>query len=328
MTYSSDHLIFTLDDVKQSASAILDSKPDAIIAYRLLREVLRVPQGDAELAKLEKAALTSKWVVNLEVAQQPDGSWGRFHSQDTKAKTTFRTTEEAIDRAFALGFNPNSVVLTRAQQYILDVLHGHAHITDRFEKHAAWPLLVKLFLAGRLAQIDPSDQTLVLFWVFLEEVAEQAFASGNYRLEDEATAYLILSGILLPQGFLESQHALWILSAHNLPGEIDHCLVDWIWHKPNGVRYLRASLENPHPRQIGYWLRSMNILSRFASWRDVSLGTLNGLWNQRDEQGLWDFGSDIARIADFPISDSWRKANARKQDYSTCILALLRKYFD
>ena len=115
---------------------------------------------------MKNAALQSKWVRQLEDAQLPDGSWGRFHSQDTKKKTVFRTTEEAIDRAFALGLEPGDGLLTRVSQYIQNVLDGDAQITDRDEKNEAWPLLVKFILAGRLAQIDPANQLLDPFWTY------------------------------------------------------------------------------------------------------------------------------------------------------------------
>jgi hypothetical protein len=72
----------------------------------------------------------------------------------------------------------------------------------------------------------------------------------------------------------------------------------------------------------------MNILSRFPSWLTMSQGTLNWLWQQKDEDGYWDFGSQTSFCIDFPISESWRKPLNRRVDYSTCALALLRRVFD
>ncbi|MFZ0531751.1 MAG: hypothetical protein WAM09_01120 [Anaerolineales bacterium] len=328
MTDAPDRVIFTHEEVRYSAREILHAKPDAILAQRLLRDVLGVLPNDPELKEAKEASASSMWVRQLEAAQLPDGSWDRFHSQDIKTKTVFRTTEEAIDRAYALGLEPDHVVLTRARQYIQNVLHADAQITDRDEKNEAWPLLVQFIVAGRLAQIDPTNKMLDSFWRYLAEVANQAFASGNYCLEDEAAAYLRLSGIHVPQGFLESQHALWIISSRKLPYQLDRSLVEWLWNKPDGIRYLRAPLAEPKPYHIGYWLRSMNIITRFSSWREITVDTLNNLWEQRDNDGLWDFGSDISRSIDFPLSESWRQSTKRKMDYSTCILVLLCKYFD
>ena len=115
---------FTLAQVQKSACVVLAANPEAILAYRLLREVLRVPPNDPELAQVKKAVLKSKWVRQLEQSQLSDGSWGRFHTQDTKQKTVFRTTEEAIDRSFALGLEPGDKVLSRVSRYIQDVLQG------------------------------------------------------------------------------------------------------------------------------------------------------------------------------------------------------------
>jgi hypothetical protein len=322
-----DLATFTLTDVHQAARVLLEANPEAILTYRLLREVLQVPSNSPELAKAKEAALNSKWVRQLEESQLPDGSWGRFHSQDTKIKTAFRTTEEAIDRAVALGLEPGDRILKRVSRYIQDALLGDTHITDLNEKAESWPLLVNYILAGRLGQIDPANKLLDSLWIYLVEVAQQAFASGNYCQEDESAAYLRMSGVHVPGGFLESQHALWILSSRQLPHQLDHALVSWIWHKPDGIRYIRTTMQNPSSRQIGYWLRSMNLLSRFGSWREISLDSLNHLCEQRDKQGLWDFGSDIARSIDFPLSESWRHSISRKLDYSTCILVLLRKFF-
>jgi hypothetical protein len=319
---------FSLADIHLSVQALLRENPDPIPTYRLLNEVLHLPAGDKDLQRARCSALNSIWSRQLVEAQLPDGSWGRFHSQDTKKKTVFRTTEEAIDRAFALGCEPDQAVLNKARQYILNVLGGATRITDRDEKSESWPLLIKFMLEGRLAQIDPGEPRLDLSWKYLAEVTRQAFASGRYSMADEANAYFELSEIHLPKGFLESQHALWILCSRQLPTQLERALVEWVWHKPDGIRYLRAPLHDLQPRLIAYWLRSMNILTYFSSWREVSLTMLNRLWGMRDDMGLWDFGPQIARSIDFPISESWRERGKRKVDYSTCVLALLRRYFD
>ncbi len=326
---------FSPDDISCLAREILATQPDPVPAYRLLNEVLRLPSDDPEHAKARMAVGQSRWVRQLEAAQLADGSWGRFHSQDTQVKSIFRTSEEAIDRAFSLGLDPGHPVLSRATAYIEQVLAGQAHITDLKEKNEAWPLLIRFILAGRLAallgrwpQIDPQHPLIYDSWESLLEVAKRAFASGHYRLADEVKAFLAITGIHVPKGFLESQHALWIISARPLPGQLERDLVDWVWNKPDGIRYVRVPLANPRPRTIAYWLKSMNILARFASWRQVSAIALNNLWQQRDAQGLWDFGSQAAQSRDFPLSENWRQRMKRKVDYSTCVLVVLRRWFD
>jgi hypothetical protein len=321
------HLLFSLESLQYSAQAIFSLQPGSIVTWRLLRHVLGFPADHARLADARVALSGNHWVQQLVAAQLPDGSFGRFHSQDTKQHTVFGTSEQAIDRAFALGLEPDHPLLTRMRSYIQQALQGQFHITDPDEKNDAWPLLIRLILAGRLAQIAPSDKLVEPFWQYLEEVTQSAFKSGSYQLEDEVDAYRRLSGVHIPKGFLESQHALWVLSTRPLARPLESALLRWVLNKPDGIRYIRAPLQAPEPNRIGYWVRSMVLLSRFTKWQELSLCILNQIWELRDEQGWWDFGKQLGKCAEFPLSDSWRYRIHRKMDHSTHMLVILRKCF-
>jgi hypothetical protein len=320
--------IFSQADIHAAAERILESQPDPVPKYRLMNEVLRMGEQDLELTQTKQKLAQSKWIHQLQDAQLPDGSWGRFHSQDTKVKSIFRTSETAIDRAFSLGLDHTHPVLIHAKIYIVDVLSGRARISDREEKNEAWPLLIRYILAGRLAQIEPSNPILEEGWNYLSEITKRTFASGGYRQADEAAAFLQVTNTRVPNGFIESQHALWILSARQLPGQLERQLVDWLRKKPDGIRYIRTPFSNPTPKTIGAWLRSMNILTRFAAWKPACIDMLNQLWRLRGADGLWNSGPQTARFTDFPISEDWRHVINRKVDYSTSLLALFRKLFD
>jgi hypothetical protein len=328
MALSQAQSTFTLDDVQKAAQQILQTKPDPIPAYRLLHEVLRLPEGDHGLQKAQSSIEYSKWVKQLKDAQLPDGSWGRFHSQDTRVKSVFRTSEEAIDRAISLGLGPDHPALASAKNYIENVLVGHAQITDWNEKNDAWPVLIRIILAGKLAEIFPTSFALESSWLYMAEVAQQSFSSGEYRLADEINAHLQVSTIHVRRSFLESRYAISLLSARCLPDQLERKLVEWIWNKPDGMHYLGAPLSKPVPHRMAYWLKSMNILCHFPYWKEVSVMYLNELWEDRDENGWWDFGPPSEMCRDFPISENWRQPANRKIDFSTSILVVLRRYFD
>jgi hypothetical protein len=84
MNHLTDAVRFSLEDVLNSAGNVLAMAPDGVLAYRLKREVLRLPAEEPELIRLKNGVMKSKWVHQLDEAQLPDGSWGRFHSQNTK----------------------------------------------------------------------------------------------------------------------------------------------------------------------------------------------------------------------------------------------------
>ncbi len=328
MAHSHPAVLFSVAEIEQAADSILRERPGPIPTFRLLKEVLHLPPEDLQLRNAKAAMEQDKWVIQLREAQLANGSWGRFHSQDTSIKSIFRTSEEAIDRAFALGLDVSHPQLSRAAGYIERALAGRAQVTDRAEKNEAWPLLLRFILAGRLAQIEPANPLVKEDWECLAEVTRRAFGSGFYLQADEAQAFVQLTGTRVPGGFIESQHALWILASRPLPKNLERQLVNWVWGKPDGMRYLRAPLSSPTPKTIIAWLRSMSILSRFPSWRKVSADGLNQLWQQRNPAGLWDFGPQTRWCMDLPISESWRTRINRQVDYSTCMLSIFRRYLD
>ena len=83
--------VLTLKQVENAAEVVLAKDPEPVVKARLLREVLVRPADDSEYLKAKADARESKWVRQLEEAQCDDGSWGRFHTENTKARSTFPT---------------------------------------------------------------------------------------------------------------------------------------------------------------------------------------------------------------------------------------------
>ena len=87
--------------------------PDPVPRFRLLRDVLGKSKGHSEYDDAEQRLLESRWVVRLALSQQSDGTWGRFHTQDTKTQQPFSTTESALQVALDSGLDRTSEVLRR-----------------------------------------------------------------------------------------------------------------------------------------------------------------------------------------------------------------------
>ncbi len=92
----------TIQIIEQSAQRILDTQPDATVRIRLLRDVLRLPAQDEVLLNAQQDVTKSRWVQELVQEQQSDGSWGRLHSRDSRARTRIVTTEVGVERALAI----------------------------------------------------------------------------------------------------------------------------------------------------------------------------------------------------------------------------------
>jgi len=103
--------IFSQADITSLAHQILDLEPDPVPRYLVLRDILHYSPTEAAFQEAEKILYTSRWIIGLAETQHPDGTWGRFHTQDTRVKSPFPTTEFAIHRALALGLDRRSPIL-------------------------------------------------------------------------------------------------------------------------------------------------------------------------------------------------------------------------
>jgi hypothetical protein len=185
---------------------------------------------------------------------------------------------------------------------------------------------VRLFAAATLAQIDPNLHALGGVWNLWTTIAERTLASGEYDPEAEIRAHRELSGASVKNSYLvlRNRYALTLLGsrAGQLPKKLERTLVSWIWRDERGIGYLDAPLSRVPPRmQTGFldrWFTSLEIVSRFPSWGGFAVDAMDWLWSQQDERGLWDFGP-----VSVPLSESRRRKENRRHDWSMRILALL-----
>jgi hypothetical protein len=117
---------FSGQDLEHTAEELLARDLDPGPRVRLLRDVLGVAADDRRYSQAQSGLQGGRWVQLLEAAQETDGSWGRFHTRDTKVKTRFPTCEFAIMRGLSLGLDKASSVLLRAMDYMRRVLRGEA----------------------------------------------------------------------------------------------------------------------------------------------------------------------------------------------------------
>jgi hypothetical protein len=320
------------DLVQATAQRILALDPDPVVRWLLLRDLLGGEPGNRELARAQELLLTSRWVRQLEGEQWEDGSWGRLHSMDHGAGQRIPTTEVGVERALALGLPADHPVLVRAADYLTAVLQGTIAPRDRPEKNDRWPTGVQLFAAAALALIQPESPVLDVVWELWGEIARRALRSGMYDAQAESDAHRELTGATVVGSYLvlNNRYSLTLLGARPqaLPPELEGGLVGWVWGLSQGVGYLGERLRPAPRRQTGgsfdRWLRSVELLSPFPSFRRVGAEAIEWLWAKRTAAGFWDFGPRPDSPA-LPLSESWRKRDARPIDWTTRVLRLLRR---
>jgi len=319
--------------IVDAADRLLQRQADPVPRYRILRDIVRRPQGDLGLTEGKKAMLSSRWVAELMAEQSHHGGWARFHSMDTKARRKIPTTEFAVWRAVQLGVEPSDKVLVRATTYLERLLTGTLKWPGHKEPNDRWPTGQEMFAAATLAEVRPEHgllEPICRKWI---QIAEQAFTSGRYDPEDEWRAHCRLTGATTMRNsylVMNNRYAMRLLACyeHRLSDRTEKALVEWVWQDCGKLGYLDAPLAEPvgrlSPTVIERWFRSQMIMSRFRSWPSKMRETVRRLWDMQNADGVWDFGPTVG----LRLSENWRRRMSRAIDHSVHVLLLLRAYYD
>ena len=316
--------------IQETALKILQQSPDVAVRHKLRFEILGLQEIDQESFSLD----ASQHVQTLANEQHDDGSWGRFHSQDSRCKQKIPTTEFAIERAKQLGLGPSHPILIKAANFIELVLAQTLPFPDPPETNNRWETGKRLFLASTLSMIQP-DHPLVLqehaLWL---SIAERAFQSGQYLQEDEIKAHAERTGASVKDSYLtlNGKYQLNLIGSQpgKLPPELAKSIVSWVWERPDGIRYLGQPLNAPpdsKPEVVDRWLSSLGlILERYPSEYQQTQPAIDWLLSQQTEDGYWDFGPCPRRSTFLPLSTNWYNPQHRRFDWTTRVLSILAAY--
>jgi hypothetical protein len=235
----------------------------------------------------------------------------------------------------ALGLEKSDPIFRKATGYMAAVLTGKSRWSDGFERSPCFPIAVQVFTAAYLGKIDPGNPAIDHLWETWCEILQRTFSQGTYHPEGEEAASEELVDVSVKGSYvgLHSVYSVEFLGtrSNRIPKEIELAYLSWLWSLPRGLAYREAPLsilpEDSAYHNVKRWLSSLESIAMFSSWRSVSMDAVEWIWDQRGEDGLWDFGKKRGRSPHLPISDNWRKKGNRQNDYSTRVLTLLRRYF-
>ncbi len=323
-----------LSVIEHSAARILERNPGPVVRYLLLRDILMTPLDSPQLLQAKGELNHSRCIRELADEQGADGAWGAFHSRSTRLKQRTASTEAGVERALALGLDASHAILRRASAYIHGIMQGSIPFPDYQEKNDRWPTGLRLFLASTLSLIQPYHPVLNQDRELWREIAARTFRSGKYSEQDEIDAHAELTGASVKDSYLvlNGRYQLNLLSSvpGTLSAELETALLKWLWERSDGIGYLEVPLNATPPTKPGpfdRWLASSELLAcRFPAWAQFAHSQMDWLWKQRDGQGMWDFGARPSSTSAVPLSDDWRHRQDRVFDWTTRVLALLRKY--
>jgi hypothetical protein len=320
--------------IEQAADQVLGTEPDAVIACRLLRDVLKRPAGDAERMAVRGRLHRHPHVQRLEREQRDDGSWGGLHCGRSTPEHRIGSTEGGVELALALGLDASHSVLRKASAYLTDLLEGRRPFPES-EKNDRFPAGWRMFAAATLASIDRRHPAVDDVFAGFREILVRTFSSGAYDPEAEDRAHQELHGIRSGVGYLglASKYPVALLGSRveQLPKEIEAAYARWLWSQEN-LGYLLGRPPEPPvgrtPLWLELWFRSHELLAAYPGWVSLAGGVTMWLWDQRKDRGFWDFGSLGGLSAGLPLPEDRRKRRVREQHWSLRVLTWLRRYED
>ncbi len=320
-------------DITELGEKLLSMNPDLVPRYRILRDILHVLPQDSRFVAAKQAIGKSKWVELLREEQRPDGSWGRFHTEDTKRKQRIYTTQYAINRGIELGLDRRDSLMIAAIHYMEDVLADRRRWSDPYEKNVWFAPGVKIFTAAVLTTIDPENPQIAGVWESMSEIYRRTLQSGVYSISEERSASLEILGVDISESYISISSApnLELIGSfsQSFPIEMQQALFQSIWDEHVRPFYLRprpsSFPDSITARDFVWWLHTIKVMTRISTPPSIAESIIDWFWKNRRSDGLWDGPRQLGRNAEFPLSESWRRTGSRSVDYSTQIASLISR---
>ncbi len=273
----------------------------------------------------------SKWANQIIELQDSEGKWGYFHTLFNDSKSPY-TTEKALKRLEILGYTIADDCIKKAISYMNDCLLGVKQIPDRQENIADWNIFCSLMLAAwirRFTKDNPAANKVAKKWA---DIVADAFKEEKYNHQKYIDAYICAWGIKPSGGRLIDFAQFYIISIVNgyLDKETEMRLLRHIINKPDGIYYSYEKCIKELPcefasRNASRYLGCIELIAEYETAKDLLQFVVEWIINNRNKNEKWDMGRSAKDGVFFPLSNDWRKSEAREIDCTHRISRLLEK---
>lgn len=307
-----------------------DLVTDPVPRFILFKEIYKLPSDSSVYRDTYEEVKRSKWYLQLLQEQWPDGSWGRFHSMDSKAevKQVFPTTESALRRIRELSLDTQDPMVAACIHRMECYLDGSDQWSDRIEKHYGFEVSLNTMVAGNLSLFIPDHPLIMEKRRICAENMTKAFCKGDLDekiwLDENKKSYEILL-----QAFM--LHTAWLMQNNPyLNEEIQRKYLSYLWNRKEGIYYVSGSapaitvpLES---KKFTEWLSCLEALSNFTLFPEfMRQGAYEHLLNEAERLMNQKISLPPAHPVFGHYSESWRSKEKRSYDLLLRILRLLVK---
>lgn len=303
-----------------------ENMSDPVPQYILKKEILRSPSTENEYSRLKE----SKWYQQLVAEQWENGSWGRFHTQDTKLKVKrkFVTSEAALRRARELSLDKTDEMVEKAVHLMERYILGQEEWLDTNEHFPGFQITLRSIIAANLSLFDPRHPLVQERKRICAENMSKAMRNGSlqeeiWQQENEKSNEIYLKPFTL--------YIAWLLQNNDfLDKETERCYLDYIWNRKDGIYYccdgLLSGIEYLESKKFLTWLSGLENLSNFSLFPEyMSRGATDHLLNEIRRL----MNGEVTLPYTGPVfghySESWSNRKLRKYDLVLRILRVLVK---
>ncbi len=313
-----------LSHLQEVIEYLNENMSDPVPQYILNKEIRNSPTF------MMKSLYESKWYKQLATEQWQNGSWGRFHTQDTKSisKQKFTTTENALRRALELSLDKNDEMIHNSIQLMERYIEDQEAWLDINEHHENFHIAFKTLIAANLSLFDPKNSLVQAKKEVCAECISKAFKNGSL---DEAVweeEYKKNREIYLKPFTV---YIVWLLQNNEfLDSAIEREFLTYIWNRNEGIYYRTdcSPLETYYleSKKFSTWLTSLETLSAFSLFPDfMHKGISTHLLNEIHRLMNHDITLPNSHSIFSHYSESWSKKQYRKNDMILRILRILVK---
>ena len=309
-----------MTNIEQIKNYLSDTITDPAQQFIFIKEIVRKDSESIDYIHAYEQLKKTKWYRQLADEQWDDGSWGRFHSQDSKSlvKQTFVTTESALCRARELGVTKDDPLIAKCIKLMEKYIQGNKTWTDNIEKHkdnGKGHMFCRPFMtAARLNMFDSENSAIEPLRCVVVETLKTSFATGCFDgsfWEQKVKEYHVPS-IVAPGSFYGS---MLLQNSKSMDDTLQRQWLEYIWNAKNGIYYLSSVPPSKkqciEDRQFNEWLCSLELLSGFSLFSDfMKDDVLPHLLNEVDRL----IKSDAVCNLNSRYADSYRDKNKRNTD--------------
>ena len=316
--------------IQQIIDYLSENVSDSVPKYILIKEIYKKDPSSLEYKNAYEAMKQSEWYRALADTQWENGSWGRFHTQDTKLPKNQRfTTEGMLGRSRELSLSKDDPIIAKSIRLMERYVRGEETWTDNIEKHSdkgKSHMFCRPFMtAAAINMIDSANPVIKPLRYVVVETLKTAFENGDFdeNFWNQKEREYHVPGIVRPGTLYGS---MLLQNTNCMDDTLQRRWLDYIWNQSGGIYYVSsvppADKQNLEDGLFAQWFGTLEVLSGFSLFPDfMKNDALPHLLNEADRL----INGDVVCNLSCRYSDSSRNKDKRKADMVLRIARLLVK---